>query len=145
MPARLHQYCREDGCGERTNHRNGWCDKHQGDNTFLRNRAAKGLISKRNDPIWKLYGAAWRKFSEAFFGNGNGQCQRLVDGKRCNRAVEILHHIISPRENAGLMYTPTNVVGVCRQHHPPSQGEPKENLMRLDEIYVPTLWIQIRF
>jgi len=43
------------------------------------------------------------------------------------------------------MYTPSNVVGVCRQHHPPTEGEPKENLQRLREIYVPTVWKALSF
>jgi hypothetical protein len=73
-------------------------------------------------------------------GRGNVICQKIENGKQCTRPVEIFHHIISPRENPALMYDPRNIVGVCRQHHPPTEGEPKENLPRLREIYVPTIW-----
>ena len=145
MPLRLQKYCRESGCPERTNHRTGWCEKHRTNNSFLRNRAERSAASKRNDPVWKLYGPPWTRFKQAFFGHGNSICQRIVDGQRCGRATEILHHLISPKQRPDLMYTPTNVVGVCRQHHPPTEGEPKENLDRLDEIYVPTIWREIRF
>jgi hypothetical protein len=36
------------------------------------------------------------------------------------------------------MYTVSNIVGVCRFHHPPTEGEPEENLPRISEIYAPT-------
>lgn len=144
MPERLYRYCRERGCNERTNHQTGWCAKHQTDNAYFKTRAAQDAKRKK-DPVWKLYGVAWRRFRLAFAGWGNVICQRIEHGERCRRPVEIYHHIVSPHEKPSLMYEPTNVVGVCRQHHPPTEGEPKENLTRLAEIYAPTVLRTLRF
>jgi hypothetical protein len=144
MPHRQFRYCRERGCSERTNHPSGWCPNHQSSNSYLKARAEHDA-QRKTDPIWKLYGAPWRRFKLAFQSWGNVICQRIENGDRCTRPMEILHHIISPRENPSLMYTPSNVVGVCRQHHPTTEGEPKENLLRLREIYVPTIWRALSF
>ena len=147
MASRFFTYCREAGCTVRHNNAGGYCDAHRGNNTAFRARQQRAADSKKNDPIWKLYNSCdWTKrFCPYFEASGNIICQRIVDGQRCTRPVEIRHHIISPRERPDLMYTPSNVVGVCRQHHPPTEGEPKENLARLAEIYVPTVWKEIRF
>jgi hypothetical protein len=146
MPARLHQYCRDRGCTERTNDRSGYCSKHQGNNSYLRTYAERDAARKA-DPVWRLYHCVqWTKrFRDAFFSYGNVICQRIVDGERCRQSVEILHHILSPKQRPDLMYTPSNIRGVCRQHHPPTEGEPKENLERLGEIYAPTIWKQLKF
>ena len=77
-------------------------------------------------------------------------------GVRCTHPVEKRHHIISPRERPDLMYHAgpieyngvhlhSQIVGVCSQHHPVTEGEPKENLPRLAELYVPSVWKEIRF
>jgi hypothetical protein len=146
MPARLFRYCRERGCSERHNDASGYCAKHQGNNTLLLARNERNSEKQKNDPIFGLYNcAAWRRFKEALAGYGNVICQRIENGKRCTRPVEIYHHIFSPRERRDLMYTPSNIRGVCRQHHSDSEGEPKENLARLAELYFPTLWKEIRF
>ena len=147
MPERLFSYCRERGCGKQTNDRSGYCEAHILDNSYMRSRAERDANRKKNDPTWPLYNrVAWKRFHDAFFGHGNSVCQRIeYDGVRCRRPVEILHHILSPRSRPDLFFTPSNVVGVCRQHHPNSEGEPKENLARLSKIYVPTLWPDFHF
>jgi len=146
MPARFHRYCRERGCSERHNDASGFCSKHRENNSIFLVRKQRDAERKKGDPIWHLYNcAAWPRFRGAFFGYGNVICQRIVDGQRCRFPVEILHHIHSPRQRPDLMYSPSNVRGVCRQHHPNSEGEPKENLAHLGDIYAPTLWREIRF
>jgi hypothetical protein len=146
MPSRFYRYCYQRGCTERHNHVSGYCEKHRLDNANLRIRKERDSDRKKNDPIWKLYYCAdWGRFKLTFAGSGNAVCQRIVDGQRCTRPIEIHHHIISPKERRELMYTLSNVVGVCRQHHPNTEGEPKQNLCRLAEIYVPTLCREIKF
>jgi hypothetical protein len=145
MAQRLFRYCRERGCNERTNNANGWCDKHQNDNSYQRSRAAYDA-NRKHDPVWRLYHcAAYTRFKTKLAADGNVVCQRIVDGQRCTRPSEKVHHIISPRKNPRLMYTASNVRCVCTQHHPTTEGEPEENLTRLDEIYVPTIWKPIKF
>ena len=158
MANRFFTYCREAGCTERHNNAGGYCEKHRETNTYLIGRRQRALHSKKTDPVWRLYAcAAWAKhFRNAFFGNGNVICQKIIDGQRCRFPVDILHHIISPRERPDLMYHAgevlyngivlhSQIVGVCAHHHENSEGEPKENFARLNEIYVPTVWRAIRF
>lgn len=146
MPSRFYRYCRERGCAERHNDISGYCEKHRANNSFLQARAQRDADRKKDDPVWKLYNSsAWRRLREAFFGYGNVICQRIENGKRCTRPTEILHHIFSPRERPDLFFSPSNIRGVCRQHHDDSDGEKKENLPRLAEIYAPTIWRDIRF
>jgi len=144
MPSRLHQYCRERGCSERTNDRSGYCLKHITDNTYLRSRAAYDANRKQHDPIWKLYRCIqWTKrFRDHFFGSGNVVCQRIIDGQRCNQPTTDLHHLISPRVRRDLMYSPQNVVGLCKGHHPTTEGTPHWKPL-VD--YVLTIWREIRF
>lgn len=146
MAFRIHRWCREPGCCERTTDRSGFCTKHVGNNSYARGRSARRAETHKNDPTFKLYlSVAWRVRFRACFLAHNVICQRLHNGVRCNRPVEILHHIISPRKRPDLFFTPSNVVGVCRQDHPITEGEPEENRSRLSEIYVPTVWPEIRF
>jgi hypothetical protein len=143
MAQRLFRYCRERGCNERTNNANGWCDKHQNDNSYQRSRAAY-QANRKHDPVWKLYRCVqWTKrFRNHFLASGNVICQRIIDGQRCNRPVDDLHHLISPRVRPDLMYSPQNVVGLCEGHHITTEGTPhwKPNV-----DYVPTIWREIKF
>lgn len=135
MAERPYSYCREPGCLTRT--RGSYCEAHATNNTAARNRAAFEKETK-HDPIWRLYNcAAWFRFRKVFIDIGNSVCQRIDNGVQCRMPVKILHHIISPRKG-GAMYSWTNVVGVCEHHHPNTEGEPVENLDKLDKIYVPT-------
>jgi hypothetical protein len=139
MGERFQKRCNEPGCIIRTADRSGYCPSHLNDNTRKRQRALYDK-ERHSDPISKMYNANWDRLKMMLRNRGNVICQRLVDGKQCTHLVEIFHHIISPRENRALMYDWRNIVGVCKQHHPPTEGEPKENLPRLSEIYVPTVW-----
>lgn len=135
MSERAFTHCREPGCSTRTQSR--YCVAHEKNNQATRNRTAFDK-ERKGDPIWELYNcAAWHRFRTAFIDCGNVVCQRLEDGVQCRRLVKILHHIISPRRG-GAMYSWTNVVGVCEQHHPNTEGEPVENLDKLETIYVKT-------
>jgi hypothetical protein len=146
MPGRFYRYCRERGCSERHNDPSGYCAKHQANNTLLLARKERNAEAQKNNPIFDLYNRApWRRCKEALAGYGNVICQRIENGKRCTRPVEIYHHIFDPKDRPDLMYSPSNIRGVCRQHHPNTSGEPKENLVRLAEIYAPTIWRDIRF
>src|ERR1700691_391465 len=135
MPTRFQACCLEPGCTVRTAERGGYCNAHRANNSRTAARREYDHERKK-DSVWQLYGPAWVTFKNALRANGNVICQRLVDGSRCRRATEIFHHIFSPRTRPDLMYTPRFVVGVCRQHHPPTEGEPVENLPRLAELYV---------
>jgi len=132
----FHQ-CSEPGCLERV--REKFCPAHSGvNNTAARNRAARDHDRKTTDPVWKLYScAAWVRFRASVL-SCNPICARLVDGAQCHRPATVVHHIISPRKNSRAMYSYSNVRCVCAQHHPPSEGEPVENLDRLNEVYVST-------
>lgn len=137
MPQRFSKYCRYSGCKERHRNAGAYCDKHK--DTVVVAQWQRQTERRKRDKIWKLYNCvAWPRFKQAFAAAGNVICQRIVDGRQCSQPVEIHHHILPPQTHPGLMYTFSNVVAVCRQHHPNETGEPKENLPRLAEIYVPT-------
>lgn len=143
MPERFKKRCSEPGCLEKTTDRSGYCEAHRKDNVRNRQRAAYDA-ERHKDPVQKLYNSiTWDRLKIRLRGLGNVICARLVDGRQCTHPVEIFHHIISPREDVTLFFKPTNIRPVCRQHHPPTEGEPKENLKRLDEIYVPIIWTEI--
>jgi hypothetical protein len=145
MADRIPRICRQYGCFERTRDRSGFCAAHATSNYVTDARKRFDHV-RAKDPVWRLYNhTAWRRFKASLSGNGNVLCQRIENGRRCNRLVEIWHHIISPKVRPDLMYTASNVVGVCRQHHPTTEGEPPENLGRLAEIYIPTVWNAPRF
>jgi hypothetical protein len=155
MPGHFFKHCPQ--CGTRHNGASAYCAAHVKNNAAFNERQKRALASKKNDPIWRLYNCtAWPRLIKHFEGSGNVICQRLVDGVRCTAPVEKRHHIISPRERPDLMYHVTaieyngmhlhsQIVGVCAQHHPVTEGEPKENLPHLAKIYVPSVWKEIKF
>ena len=140
MPERFQKICRESGCTVRTNSRSGYCPAHEKDNARARQRAEYDA-ERHKGPFKNLYTrVAWARLKSMLRNRGNVICQRIVDGKQCTHYVEIFHHVISPEEDVSKMYDWHNIRGVCRQHHPNTPGEPKQNLFRLDEIYAPTIW-----
>jgi hypothetical protein len=134
MPEKPFQLCCEPGCMGRTRAR--YCERHVTDNQAARNLAER-TRRKNADKIWRLYNnSAWKRFRVAFL-SCNPVCQRrLDDSSQCRSAATILHHIISPRKDPRLMLTWTNIKAVCDSHHPNVEGEPPENLDKLDKIYV---------
>ena len=88
---------------------------------------------RNSDEIRKLYHTKrWERFAWYMLCR-NQPCQRLVDGKRCEHAAKICHHVISPRTQLALMFDGQNILCVCAAHHPNTQGE--SDLTR----YVPTI------
>ena len=144
MTEHAYKCCAEPGCPRRT--RNKYCPPHSERNSASRARAQRDRARKAGDKIWKLYNCvAWKRFRESCAAAGNAICQRIVDGQQCRQPIEMWHHIISPRSRPDLMYSYGNIVGVCRQHHPVTKGEPSENLGRITDLYVPTKPPMIKF
>ncbi len=141
MPERMPRICRQPGCNERTRDRSGFCAAHATSNYAV--DARKRLDRERaKDPIWKLYNcAAWDRFRKAFTAC-NPMCQKIKDGMQCRYPTEIVHHLISPRQDPSKMYTFSNCAGLCHQCHPPDEGTPDWIPGR---DYVPTAVPQIRF
>ena len=143
MPGDYFRFCAEPGCSVRV--RTRYCLTHENNNSASRVRSDRDRERKASDPTSKLYKcAAWQRFKDSFSAAGNVICQRIVDGRQCRYEVEVWHHLMSPRQRPDLMYSYSNVVGVCRRHHPVTEGEPSENLQRISEIYVPTQFPRIR-
>jgi 5-methylcytosine-specific restriction endonuclease McrA len=139
---RAYRYCKQPGCNVRFRDVGWYCPSHKDDNMVTQGARRR----KAADPIWKLYNcAAWTRFTAKFKSDGNIICQRLNDGIRCTSPTAVLHHLVSPRHNPARMYDPTNVVGLCKHCHITTDGEPEQNLKRLHELYVPTIWKPIRF
>jgi hypothetical protein len=116
--------CLAPGCPEIGQFTRGRCPDHTRANTRAK------LQEKRKDYL----NAAWDKFRRTLLGCCNVVCQWVDrDGRRCAKATEIFHHIISVDERANLAYHHENVVGVCRSHHPRPTDEDQGR-------FVPTLW-----
>lgn len=131
---RFQSPCRAPGCIERTALRGGYCDKHAKDNPVAAQRRTYDHERKQHT-TWRLYGAAWERLKVWLKGQGNVQCQKLTAGYRCTRPVEIFHHLISPKVDPTKMYVVQNVIGLCRQCHPPDEGTPH---WKPGEDFVPT-------
>ena len=139
----FYRYCAS-GCGIRT--REKYCPNCAKNSPATQERVQRDRNRKTSNSTWKLYNcAAWKRFKESCTGAGNILCQRIVDGQQCRYPAEIWHHILSPRQRPDLMYSYSNVVGVCRQHHPVTEGESPENLSRIAEVYVPTKTPTVKF
>jgi 5-methylcytosine-specific restriction protein A len=140
MPERFPRRCNEPGCLTKTTDRSGYCEAHRKDNARSRTRAVYDA-ERHSDPVYRLYNSAtWERFKTMLRGRGNVLCQRLIHGRQCMRPVEIFHHLASPREKPELMYSPGNVIGLCRQCHPPDEGTP---WWVEGKDYVATEWTEI--
>jgi hypothetical protein len=93
----------------------------------------KGAERTEHDRI--LATSQWKNRTSPTMKACNPLCQRVLpNGKQCWRAAKEVHHL---DDNPTLFFNPANLVGLCAEHHPKSQGEnpndPRE--------YVPTKWI----
>jgi len=129
---RFSKGCRK--CGAPTRDVRGFCEKHIENSNDAANLRSK--IRRENDPVWELYGYRWECFKKALRAQGWVQCQRIINGVRCYNMADIYHHIWSPRQRPDLMYVPANVCGVCRDHHPTTEGSPE---WVANKDYVPTV------
>jgi 5-methylcytosine-specific restriction enzyme A len=101
----------------------GMCDKH------AKRQNQRAYEDKRSDETWMLYQQPrWKKF-RLWFWRLNPQCQRIIDGVRCEQVATILHHRISPRQRPELFTDANNVKAVCSEHHHNHEGD------RGDEVY----------
>jgi hypothetical protein len=66
----------------------------------------------------------WRRTS-AMMRNHNPVCQRIdpATGEQCNRASEMVHHILAPETHWELRQDFSNLVAVCKPHHPNTTGD----------------------
>jgi 5-methylcytosine-specific restriction protein A len=107
--------CAEPGC-RRTNQRGSrWCDKHQTDNTFLRQQRAADQQRRRDLP-WK----AW--YDLALWRGPNGLRITVLARdpvcKVCNRNPStIADHIRPHRGNFDLFCSLDNLQGICEACH----------------------------
>lgn len=120
--------CRERGCFQSQVQGSPWCSKHA--------EAAAREDERIRDEVDKRYGRApWPSFRKMMLAQ-NPLCQRIQkDGSQCHAPARICHHLISPRERPDLFVDPKNVVCLCENDHPPSEGTP---LWREGKEYVAT-------
>ena len=111
MADRARMRCRSTGCTELVTEK--YCPKHLHNNP----RSAK-----RADEWYQ--GTDWTKFS-LWLRMRNAQCQKLINGVRCQKLSQLVHHLVSPRVNMALLLEPTNCVCLCRSCHPITEGSPE--------------------
>lgn len=80
--------------------------------------------SERNDDeVSKWYrNAPWARFRRWFL-RANPQCQRIIDGVRCERVATLIHHRKSPRQFPELFLVAENCVALCAEHHHAHEGD----------------------
>jgi 5-methylcytosine-specific restriction endonuclease McrA len=96
----------------------------------------------RNDDKWhKFYHSKpWFDFRATVIMQ-NPICMRLfAPGQQCREPAKVVHHLISPRQVAGMALAPQNVVATCSGCH--AGGKPGELQGR---CYVPTKWFGEQF
>jgi hypothetical protein len=126
MPNRLPQKCNERGCYKRTTAKSGYCDVHESENS-VKARERAYHKARQSDATHQMYldpRFGWEAFRAMLQMQGNVICQRIIAGLRCTADVVIFHHLVSPRVRPELFTVPSNVVGVCREHHPITEGTP---------------------
>lgn len=128
VPYKSETPCGFPRCRYTTRNRPGYCDEHK---AAARNKLAA------NRPGYMENTSAWKRFKEALRGNGNVLCQRIEHGERCNQPVEIYHHLLGSNQRPDLIFDPQNVIGLCRGHHPNTDGTPD---WKPGVDYVPTIW-----
>jgi hypothetical protein len=123
--------CREPGCFKASIRGSAYCEGHQRTNSAQ----AQDRWRKATDEISKWYHRApWPAFKRKIL-NDNIVCQRLYDGVQCRNRSKLVHHLVSPRVLPALFVDPTNVVALCENCHPTSEGTP---LWRVGIDYVAT-------
>jgi hypothetical protein len=135
MPNHFYKYCPD--CHTRHNNAGTRCNKCQQNNPVKR-AAAKREAVRKSAPVWNLYGEKWRQCKLALAAAGNVQCQRIINGVRCQQQTEVFHHHVSPKERPDLMYRVENIAGCCRQHHYNEPGTPEEHMRELEKHWAPT-------
>ena len=73
-----------------------------------------------------LHTARWLKFSR-LMRDLNPICQHIVFGTRCQRVSKEVHHILDARTYPEKRLHPGNVVCLCPEHHPKTQGEAEDS------------------
>ena len=89
----------------------------------------------RRHPLYDTY--QWKQKTRPTMMAYNPRCQFLIGvGQQCSRAAELVHHKVSPHVNVSLAHDPKNLVCLCREHHPITEGDDPKN----PGNYVPTRW-----
>lgn len=102
---------------------------------------AEERARKAAQPGYMQNDAAWKRLKRMLEANGNVVCQKLEHGVRCDRPVQIWHHLLGS-SRPDLRYSPENVIGLCRDHHPDTDGTPN---WRPGIDYSPTIFSPPRF
>jgi hypothetical protein len=75
----------------------------------------------------------WKNRTAPTCKSCNPICQRIIDGVRCTRPSKEVHHLSADLKR---FYDPSNLVALCAEDHPKTQGEPEA-----PREYAPTRWI----
>src|ERR1700677_5238812 len=114
--------CKKQGCPALVGDE-GYCSAHIKNNSRTQAQRVYDHNRDRTDEVRKMYHTKrWQVF-RTWMLSRNPYCQ-FIDalGIQCRSAAVEVHHLISPREKDDLFCEATNVVCVCKRHHPKSQG-----------------------
>jgi hypothetical protein len=134
MPMKAKKPCRKQGCAALVGDE-GYCPKHAKNNVRTESQRLYDFNRNRTDEERKMYQTPrWRNFRNYMLIR-NPLCQFIYEltGKQCTEFAVEVHHIISPRDNPDLFCEASNVVCVCKRHHPKTTGHDGKSR------YVPTV------
>ena len=105
------------------------------------NRAAADRL-RQDDPVMRRYhSTAWLKLSR-MVRDLNPMCQRIRrdglyndKGEPCRNPSTLVHHLISPRTDPTRFLRLENVLALCAECHPPTEGSPN---WREGSDYIPS-------
>jgi hypothetical protein len=123
MPAKCKRPCAKSGCINLVSDTR-YCERHAGNNASAVARRIYDYNRNRSDEERAMYNTSrWRNFRNWMLIR-NPICQFISDitGKQCTEFATECHHLVSPRENEDLFCEASNIVCVCRAHHPKSVG-----------------------
>lgn len=134
MPYQLPKSCNYGGCRSTAVDGSSYCELHK--DFQKQERTVYDKFRNRTSEDRKFYNSSlWKNLSAAVRRN-NILCQAIENGAQCNSFSEVVHHLISPKENWELRIAETNLVAICKHHHNHSMGDSG------DFQYVPTIGCQ---
>ncbi len=128
---RANRPCAQTGCPNVSQTK--YCADHK------KNNETKDYYKARQalNPFRKLYYSTayvnWRVAMQM----QNPLCQRIVNGKQCDKPSVILHHLLPPETHVHLFLRADNAVMLCRAHHPDTPGT---IFWKPGVDYVPTIY-----
>lgn len=134
MPYLMPKNCNYATCRATAVQGTSYCELHK--DAQKEERKIYDHFRNSTDETRKFYNSAlWKHFRDGILAK-NIICQVIENNARCTTPANLVHHLISPRDNWELRIADSNVVAVCPKHHNHGRGDIGQY------TYVPTVDFQ---